>query len=63
MKKKAPAAGGAAAPPAGMGKHILTEQKNIKFFKKYLINIFQSPLYKTRTKHYCSVRIMNYLPS
>jgi len=27
------------------GKHILTEQKNIKFSKKYLINIFQSPLY------------------
>jgi len=44
-------------------KHILTEQKNIKFSKKYLINIFQSPLYYTRTKHYCSVRIMNYLPS
>jgi len=26
-------------------KHILTEQKNIKFSKKYLVNIFQSPLY------------------
>jgi len=27
------------------GKHILTEQKNSKFSKKYLTNIFQSPLY------------------
>jgi len=26
-------------------KHILTEQKNMKFSKKYLINIFQSPSY------------------
>ena len=25
-------------------KHILTEQKNIKYSKKYLMNIFQSPL-------------------
>jgi len=27
------------------GKHILTEQKNIKYSKKYLMNIFQSPVY------------------
>jgi len=26
------------------GKHILTGQKNIKYSKKYLMNIFQSPL-------------------
>jgi len=31
--------------PKCQGKHILTEQKNIKFSKKYLLNIFQSPLY------------------
>jgi len=41
-------------------KYILTGQKNIKYSKKYLMNIFAtSPLYEsTRTKHYCDpVRI------
>jgi len=31
-------------------------------FPGYIIFKFRSPLYQTRTKHYCSVRILNYLP-